>query len=123
MKNLFEGEWPDLASLPEPQKTTFDAVKAEGGKRKGMAQAVAAREPILQVARRLAVEIGRIRGKVTADDVQMELIRQGYHPSDLGPAAGSIFKTAEFEFTGEWIKSERVSNHSRYLRVWRVSSR
>jgi len=120
MKISFEGEWPDIDSLPKPQKTIFDAIEAEEGRRKGMAKAAETREPILQVARRLAIEISRIRGKVTADDVQKALIRRGYHPSELGPAAGSIFKTGDFEFTGEWIKSERVSNHSRYLRVWRL---
>lgn len=70
-----------------------------------------------EIARELAVKHGR----VTADDVQAELIARikGYTPSCLGNAAGSIFKKG-FTMIGHTL-SARVSSHGNLLRVWKLT--
>jgi hypothetical protein len=51
--------------------------------------------------------------------VHEEMDRQNLGPENLGNAAGSIFRRG-FYFTGEFRNSERVSNHRRTIRVWRL---
>ena len=98
----------------------FDADRAEQHKVSGMAAAANKRETALALAKTLAVEIAIEKGTCTADDVQAALIAKGYDSSDLGAAAGSLFKGKRWEWTGEWVPSQRVSNHKRMLRVWRL---
>lgn len=89
---------------------------------RGLARAAGkpSREELLEIAQRVAVEIARTRSSrlVTADDVQAALIQEGYHPGDLGNAAGAIFRSAEWEWTGEMVPSRRVSRHGNLIRVW-----
>lgn len=56
----------------------------------------------------------------TADDGQAWLVSQGYQPGDLGNAAGSMFSRKEWEFTGQWTKSARLSSHKNDIRIWRL---
>lgn len=77
------------------------------------------RAEILLIAKDIARRMAQKQGEVTADDVQRRLILWDYDLSDLGNAAGSIFKGKEWECVG-WKKSERVSNHARAIRVWRL---
>ena len=38
-------------------------------------------------------------------------------PELMGNAAGSLFRGNEFQFTGQWKRSERISNHARVIRM------
>lgn len=100
-------------------KDNFHDTLGEQLKLDGMESAADIRRGQLRLARSLAVKIAQhnMNGLVNADQVGRALQEHGIE--SLGPAAGSIFKTDEFKFTGEFVKSRRVSNHSRLLRVWR----
>ncbi len=98
----------------------FDAEEGERLRVRGMELASRRGYEQLYRARLLAIRIAQNRPsrEVTADDVGRVLKRSGY--PCLGPAAGSLFKTNEWEFTGRFVKSARTKNHSRLLRVWRL---
>ena len=105
------------------QSDLFDAVEADRLKEEGINRAVEWTQPkVLDKARDAAEYIAKICAEVTIDDVYDYLIRCKFDASLLGPAAGSIFKGKSWEFTGEWRKSTRTSNHSRMIRVWRLKS-
>lgn len=87
-----------------------------------MEAAAKTRAELLEIGRRLALQIGRADpdGECTADDVQQSLQRLGYSSNELGNAAGSLFPRKQWVFTGEWRASGRVSNHGHQNRVWRL---
>lgn len=97
----------------------FDAVKAEKAKRRGMDFAAQHKGSLLAKARGFAMDLALIDGQVNADDIQDYLLKLGFSSASLGNAAGSIFRGPEWECVG-WQKSERVSNHGRMIRVWRL---
>ena len=111
-----------IRPVEETSLTLFDLEEGVEEKENGMQAAAEARSWILSKAREIAVAIasGRESRCCSADDVMKELIKLGHHPSDLGPAAGSIFRGKSWEFTEEWEESERVSNHARVNRIWRL---
>lgn len=98
----------------------FNFERGEELKAEGQERAARSRAELLEVARYFARKIarGRPERRLTMDDVQRALIREGHTPSDLGNAAGSVFRGKEWKFTGVTVKSERVSNHCRRLPVW-----
>lgn len=101
----------------------FDPAEAERLKREGMERAAEKRAWALRMARHWAHFAATLRVRVTADDVFSYLPPEP--ASILGPAAGSIFKErkngqAVWKFTGNWVKSERTSNHGRCIRVWEL---
>lgn len=97
----------------------FDEKRGEKLKQQGMEQAADNARDYLHIAREVAQEIakGRFDRCVTADDVG-RVMKVDYGIDTLGPAAGSLFKTNNWKWTGEFRKSKRVTNHSRLLRVW-----
>lgn len=101
---------------------TFDFSAARERRERGIAEAEVSRAEVLELARRIAVRLAESREDrtVTADDVQRELIAQGYGPAALGNAAGSIFRGRRWVFTGRWRASERVSNHGHQNRIWQL---
>ncbi len=102
-----------------PVARVFEAQKSESQKTHGMAAAAEARSGVLELAREIARELCRTRGECTADDVG-ELLWQRHQIRTMGPAAGSLFKSGEFEPTGTMRKSARKKNHARLLFVWRL---
>ena len=98
----------DLFSLPEGLRR----------KDEGMRQAADNDPTTLEYAREIAKMVARINGTVTADDVRLRLDESGY--GHLGPAAGSLFRGPDWIFTGDWRTSDRISNHARMNRVWRL---
>ncbi len=112
---------PDLADAADPL-TTFDAAASEAAKEHGQAAAADRRRFVLDVARSVARDIAQQDPfrRCHADQVMRRLIALDYAPADLGNAAGSVFKTDEWEFAGEWRPSVRVSNHGRRTMVWRL---
>lgn len=95
----------------------FDAEESSDRKRIGMAQAAVNRNVLLDKAREIARLLAQRHGETNSDAVSQELMQRGY-PDCIGPAAGSIFKTSEWVFTGRFVNSTRITNHSRLLRVW-----
>ena len=104
--------------MTELQDDLFNLPEALRRKDEGMKQAAARDMTLLDYARRLARIVAETYGTVTADDVQLRLDEYGCGP--LGNAAGSLFRGAEWEFTGDWRTSDRISNHARMNRVWRL---
>ena len=102
-----------------PIARVFEAVKSESRKTHGMSAASKARSGVLDLARAIARELCSRQGECTADDVG-ELLWQRHQIKTLGPAAGSLFKSGEFEPTGSFRKSARKKNHARLLFVWRL---
>ena len=99
------------------QDNLFDYAEAQAAKSRGMKRAASHRSDDLETARSIARHLAQTKGSVTADDVQKELIARDI---DLGNAAGSIFKTKDFVWTGEFYHSERVIGHGNLLRVWKL---
>jgi hypothetical protein len=99
---------------------TFHDSKGEQLRLKGMGLAADNAKQQLALARRVAAQIALRRKDrtVTADDVG-RILQEVYGLDTLGPAAGSMFKTPDWKWTGQFRKSKRVTNHSRLLRVWR----
>jgi len=100
----------------------FDIVEGEKAKKGGMTAAAWSRSDLLTEARAVAHDLAIVRAtrEVHADDVNREMKRRGIPFEELGPAAGSIFKTGNWIFTGKRVKSARISNHARELKVWRL---
>lgn len=100
------------------QTDLFDAAESRRRKAHGMAIAEDAADSLLTRAREYARSHAIRWGEVNADDVSKYLEITGY--ADLGPAAGSLFRGKEWEFTGRFIQSTRKTNHARLLRIWRL---
>lgn len=98
----------------------FDSVKSRAAKAQGMDQAAERRRVTLELAREGLRKMARARIDrcVTADDAQRYLEELGYPPGLLGNAAGSLFRGADWRWTGRWIRSARVQSHANDLRVW-----
>lgn len=94
----------------------FDGKTGEQLKLEGMATAAENRARVLATAREVALYLA-VPGGITSDTVFKEMRRRGL-PSNIGPAAGSLFKCGDWYTRGEWRKSHRKTNHSRMLRVW-----
>jgi hypothetical protein len=101
------------------QLKLFSLGDAERLKHEGMRSAANAKKAQLRLARDIAVRIALTRDDFTchADLVQSVLIEMGIN---LGNAAGSIFTQKDWQFTGEFVKSKRVSNHASIRRVWKL---
>ena len=101
------------------QTTIFDAIESAEARNRGIEQAGDNRRWLLQYARSVAVEVGRRKRRITADDVIRELIeKHGWQEGRLGNAAGGIFRGNLWRDTNETRRSERVSAHARKMTVW-----
>jgi len=98
----------------------YDQKRSEQLKLAGMELAADnVREP-LELARTIAKELALTKPDrcLCMDEVGAVLeTRYGIH--SLGPASGSLFKSKEWSFTGRYVKSTKITNHSRIIRVWR----
>jgi len=101
------------------QHNLFDGPRSDRLKQRGMEIAASNAETALSLARDIAKELARYKPWVNADDVG-RVLKQRHGIETLGPASGSLFKSSEWIFTGQWVKSERISNHSRMIRNWRL---
>jgi hypothetical protein len=99
----------------------FDAELGRQAEEHGMSVAALSHAELLELAQEVAMQLGRLQCEVTIDDVHRWLGQhlEGYEPSDLGNAAGSVFKGPQWQFV-RWDASQRVSNHRRSVRVWRL---
>jgi hypothetical protein len=101
---------------------TFSLFAGTQARDLGIATASGSRNPLVEKVRQFLRTLARDRdGRlVTADDAYQYLRQIGEQESVLGNAAGALFKSSEWEFTGCWTPSKRVSNHARMVRVWRL---
>ncbi|NIN68083.1 MAG: hypothetical protein GTO63_25930 [Anaerolineae bacterium] len=101
-------------------KQSFDPALGTMLKEEGKARAAKAKNPLLVMAQKLAVEIALSRPSrhISADDVQEALSKQGVSVHALGNAAGSIFRGSQWKWTGQWVYSGRAHAHRNPLRVW-----
>ena len=101
---------------------TFDLKTGLTLRDAGKQLASAKRAYVLSYARTLAIAIakGRADRCVTADDVYRQLAILGHDGNLLGNAAGSLFRGDRWEFTGQRKQSVRISNHARWIMVWRL---
>jgi hypothetical protein len=100
-------------------ETLFDYAQSKQRRDEGMKTASDGRKDILNRVRSIAGNLARIYGKVTADDVRKEYEYRGGNWSDLGNAAGSIFKGKQWECVG-FENSTVTTSHARALRVWKL---
>jgi len=103
----------------------FDAVASEAAKDDGRDAAEASlpvwNRNLMEAARSVARALAHQNGTVTADDVVLRFARNRINlTAKLGNAMGSLFRGDEWEFTGRYVKSERVHAHSNLLRVWKL---
>ena len=99
-------------------KTLFDMNEASLQRDKGMQLAAERKAELVTKAKDVAHFLAATCGETNADDVQRYLIFHG-NCEPLGNAASSIFRGKEWECIG-WKKSERVSNHARSIRIWKL---
>ena len=90
-------------------------------KQEGMSRAALSKKELLAYARELAKNIAEclLCKTCSINDVNRELEKQGYPP--LGKAAGSVFITKDWEFTGKYVKSTKASNHARETKLWKLN--
>ena len=97
----------------------FDSGMAGQLKDEGMSAAAFNQQERLELARDIAITIAKSGdGFCNADQVGKVLLSK-YGIESLGPAAGSMFKTPDWHFSGVYVPSERVKSHGQVLRVWR----
>lgn len=101
------------------QSDLFDSVRSGSLKSEGMERAADNVKTVLEQARVIAREYASRYGRVNADDVG-KYMKSRHGITTMGPAAGSIFRGKEWIFTGNFVKSSRITNHSRLLREWRL---
>ena len=96
---------------------------AEGREKgvQGKALAASRRRYVLRYARSLAVRmaIQQPDSRITADEVYAEMVRREIDVALLGNAAGSLFRGKWWRWTGDRRRPKRVSNHGRWIMVWR----
>jgi hypothetical protein len=108
----------EKSPLPEVTITMFDASAARQAKEEDMALAANTRTELLNAARFVARKIAAQRGEVYMDLVSEELAKEGLLPEHLGNAAGSVFRGAEWVFTGKLHSSARKDRHAGAQRIW-----
>jgi hypothetical protein len=100
---------------------TLGAKEAEQAKNDGIAAAAAARTKLLAQAQQYARIHSTINGSVTADDVAIELEKRHIDSTELGNAAGALFRGKGWQFVG-YTKSVRVSRHANKIGIWTYKS-
>ena len=124
----------DLASWEDDPSTGVDQ-HAQALKKAGMKLAADNRPGALALAREIAEELAnekshlshfggapcRIRTSrnLTIDDVRRAYEARGGDWSELGNAAGSVFKGKGWEWTGRFVASTHAASHGRMVREWR----
>tara|TARA_R100000388_G_C7239180_1_gene160040 strand:+ start:1229 stop:1612 length:384 start_codon:yes stop_codon:yes gene_type:complete len=100
----------------------FDFYEAKRRKEEGMDRAAQAKKELLQHARDIAVWYAKNEGNgyCCSDDVAMVMQKLELDYSELGMAAGSIFKSKEWEYSGFNRKTKRVVAHAREIKIWRL---
>ncbi len=86
-----------------------------------MDRAARKKSELLEAAKTVAILVGRNKSEISMDDVYREMLRLGHDVEKLQNASGSVFRCKRtWEFTGNYMKSERVKTHGHILRKWRL---
>jgi hypothetical protein len=96
---------------------SFDLQQSLAFKELGMGLAADAAEEPLKKARSIAFQIARSGSRECDSDQVFKGLGEGF---PTGPWAGSIFKGQDWEFTGKRIRSSRISNHAREIKIWKL---
>jgi hypothetical protein len=96
---------------------TLGAKQSEAAKEAGIAQAASHRAEILREAREAARHLSWLHGETNADEVAAQLELQSIDSTELGNAAGAIFRGKGWTFVG-YKKSVRVSRHANKIGIW-----
>lgn len=98
---------------------TLGAKQAEAAKEAGIAQAAASRTVLLERAREVARNLATHaeNSETNSDEVSTELELQGIDSTELGNAAGAIFRGKGWKLVG-YKKSVRVSRHANKIGIW-----
>jgi hypothetical protein len=112
-KSNYGGFYPKNLRFVTPVKTEEQAKYA------GVAGAVKSHSKVFEIAKNLAVDIAKrsYGNLVHADLVQEELVKLGYKSTDLGNAAGALFRGKNWKRV-QTRKSVRKGNHLREITVW-----
>lgn len=86
-------------------------------KSQGIAGAVKSHSAVFSTALNIAKQLGKTSPTVNADQVQDKLAQLGYKSTDLGNAAGALFRGKSWKKVGT-TKSARTGNHSREITNW-----
>jgi hypothetical protein len=82
------------------------------------AKTVTTKSRAYTVAKTMAINLAKRNGTVNADQVQQEIAALGYKSTDLGNAAGVLFRGKNWEKVGT-VKSARKGNHFRTIVNWK----
>jgi hypothetical protein len=109
--------WSDDAGAGE-----VPAPRGGSPRERGRGIAARRRAALLSIAREAAeiLALAHPRRLCSADDVALFLCGCGYRVSDLGNAAGSIFRGGPWRSTPLRVRSVRRRSRSRELKVWRL---
>lgn len=126
VNNSIKDVWDAPAALTPNQQATKPLVcgtaqsleRATQAKYAGQNAAISKNSQVYQIAKNLAIQLGKDKKLVNVDMVQGELVNLGYKAADLGNAAGAIFRGKNWKDTGNTYLSRRESNHARRITVW-----
>jgi len=79
---------------------------------------VSAKSKAYVIAKTMAINLAKRNGTVNADQVQQEIAALGYKSTDLGNAAGVLFRGKNWQKVGT-VKSARKGNHFRTIVNWK----
>ena len=98
----------------------LDDAQAQSNKESALSKVASAHANWLGIARQEALAIAAVKGTVTADDVRAVLYTQGLKPDHFN-AWGAVFRTDDFQFTGEYRRSAVPEGKGNMQRVWRAA--
>ncbi len=107
----------ETASVQETQSSLVPSTET-AKKARGIAGAVKSHSTAFVVASNIARNLGLVNPTVNADQVQQKLAEAGYKSTDLGNAAGSLFRGKAWQKAGT-TKSARFGNHAREITNWK----
>ncbi len=98
----------------------FDLKLGEALRELGVQRAATVNADGLLLARELCRRAALCRHDktATADDAARGFLAHGLPADFIGNGAGALFRGRQWKFTGEWVKSFRVTNHAHQNRVW-----
>lgn len=99
---------------------TLGAKESNAARDAGIAQASAHRQRLLDAARAVARELSLYHGETNSDQVAATLELRGADSTELGNAAGAVFRGKGWSFV-RYIKSVRLSRHANKIGVWKFN--
>lgn len=94
------------------------AAKSEALKQTGIVQAIGSHVKVFKIAQLESLKLGRENRIVHVEMVQDALEKLGYKSTDLGNAAGGIFRSKNWKDTGRTQKSNRATSRRRKITLW-----